>query len=67
MNSCKLETFNTINSKIDFIISEIDNNIYQDKNLSIQLFPEEENHFTKYNQKQNKTITYNRIKAIHSK
>jgi hypothetical protein len=28
MNSCKLETFNTINSKIDFIISEIDNNIY---------------------------------------
>ena len=30
--------------------------------LSIQLFLEEENHLTKYNQKQKKAVTYNKIK-----
>ena len=71
--------------KLDFIISEIDNNIYKYKKLfekhwyifyvlnifitlllSIQLFLEE-NHLTKYNQKQKKAVTYNKIRENKSK
>ena len=68
---------------MNFLISEIDDNIYQYRKifgwihleiadipfifqiylsialfLSIQLFPEEENQSTKYNQKKTKTIKY---------
>ena len=35
--------------------------------LSTQLFPGEKNHLTKYNQKKNKTIIYDKIKVIHRK
>jgi hypothetical protein len=76
--------------KLDFIISEIDNNIYKYNTLfgwirskTLIYFPcfkyihnitfinstflEEENHLTKYNQKQRKAVTYNTITENKSK